>query len=255
MPDLLAHLRLALRSLDKNRGTNLLAILAFGLGIGLTTVMFSIVYGVLLRGLPFDEPAQIMHLEENNLARDEPSLEVAFPDFLEWEQQQTSFETLAGYYEGTINIGDDTGFPERYDGGFVSHDTFDLLRVQPVRGRSFAAGEDLPGAAPVVILSYELWQNRYGGDPQVIGRTVRVNGEPTEVVGIMPEGFAFPQAQEIWVPLRRDPLAEPRGSGLTLEIVGRLRAVSRASKRTARWRGSSSGKPPPIPRPTPATVW
>lgn len=223
MPDLVSNLRLALRSLGKNRGTNLLAVLALGLGIGLTTVMFSVVYGVLLRGLPFEQPERLIHLEQSHLARDEPSLEVSLPDFLEWQQQQTSFEALAGYYDGTINVGDDTGFPERFEGAFLSAATFDLLRVKPRLGRGFRAGEDTPGAAPVVILSDKVWHGRYGGDPEIVGRTLRINGEPSEVIGVMPEGFAFPENQEIWVPLRRDPLSEPRGDGLTLEVIGRLK--------------------------------
>jgi len=215
-------LRSALRALRKSPSTSLLAIFALALGLGLTTTMFSIVYGVVLKGLPFEESERLMHLECNNLEQDQRSLEVYYEDFFIWEEEQSSFEGLAGFYGGTVNVADGDGFPERYDGAFISHDAFDMLRVEPELGRTFAAGEDRPGAAPVVILGYHIWQNRYGADPGILDRVLTVNGEPTTVIGVMPPDFQFPIQQEIWLPLRRDPADEPRGDGLTLEVFGRL---------------------------------
>jgi predicted permease len=219
---LMRDLRFAFRMLAKTPVHTLAAVLALALGIGLSTAMFSIVYGVLLRGLPFERSERLMHVENNNPAKDEKSLEVYLPDFLAYRERQKSFEGLAAYYSGTVNLSGDER-PERYEGAFISVNFLDLLRVEPIVGRGFRPGEDSPGAEPVVMLGWGIWQTRYDGDPKVIGKSVRVNGEPGTVVGVLPQGFAFPENQEIWVPLRTDPLKTPRGKDPTLEVFGRLR--------------------------------
>ena len=215
-------IRYAARTLVKNPGTAIISVIALALGIGLTTAMFSIVWGALYRGLPFDQADRLMHLERNNLARDIESMEVTIHDFVDWREGQTSFEGIAAYYEGTVNVAGGEGRPDRFDGAFISANAFSLLRVQPALGRTFRPGEDSPDAEPVIILGHTAWRDRYGSDPSVVGRTVRVNGEPTTVVGVMPEGFKFPIAQEVWVPLRMDPLELERGEGTSLEVFGRL---------------------------------
>lgn len=222
MTSLLQDFRFGLRMLRKNPGHSVAAVAALGLGIGLVTAMFSIVYGAVLRGLPFEESERLMHLENNNPSRDEPSLEVYLHDFLDWRERQTSFEGLAAYEDGTVNLSGD-GDPERFDGAFVSAGTFDLLRVQPLLGRGFRPEDDAPQAPPVVVLGYGVWRTRYSGDPKVLGKAVRINGEPGTIVGVMPQGFEFPENQEVWLPLRLDPLRVQRGQGDTLEVLGRLR--------------------------------
>jgi putative ABC transport system permease protein len=222
MTSLLQDLRFGLRMLRKNPGHSLAAVAALGLGIGLVTAMFSIVYGAMLRGLPFDESERLMHLENNNPSRDEPSLEVFPHDFLDWRERQTSFEELAGYHDGTVNLSGD-GDPERFDGAFVSASTFKLLRVEPLLGRGFRPEEESPQAPLPVVLGHGVWRTRYSGDPKVLGKPVRVNGEPGTIVGVMPQGFEFPESQEVWVPLRFDPVRLQRGEGDTLEVLGRLR--------------------------------
>jgi predicted permease len=221
MSGLLKELRYAVRMLRKNPGTSLIAVLALGLGIGLTTIMFSIVYGGVWKGLPFEGAEKLVHLERNNLAEDIESMEVPIHDFLDWREVQTSFEGLAGFYSGTVNLAG-TERPERYDGAFISANAFELIRVQPVLGRSFQEGEDTPAADPVMLLGYHVWQDRFGGDPEVVGQVARVNGEQATIVGVMPEGFRFPIAEDVWLPLRMDPLELERGDGLTLEVFGRL---------------------------------
>jgi putative ABC transport system permease protein len=219
----LAHdLRYGIRMLTKNPGLSVAAVLAFALGIGLSTAMFSIVYGAILRGLPFEESERLMHVENNNPAKEQRSLEVFLQDYFEIRKRQKSFEDIAGFYEGTVNLSGDEK-PERYEGAFMTANSFDLLRAKPLIGRGIQPGEDSPGAEPVVVLGWGVWQARYNGDPNVIGRKVRVNGQPGTIVGVMPQGFAFPIAQEIWVPMRLDPLKTPRGRGETLEVFGRLR--------------------------------
>ena len=222
MHSLFQDLKFGLRMLSKQPGLSFVAVLALGLGIGLTTVMFSIVYGALFRGLPFEESERLMHLERANLSANTRTVEVPQHDFEDWQRQQTSFEGLAGFYNGTVNLTGPDGRPERFSGGFVSANTFDLLRSQPALGRTFLAGEDDPGSELVVLLGHRLWRDRFAADPEVLGETVRVNGEQATVVGVMPEGFAFPLNQEVWVPLRQDSGSFDRGEGITLEVFGRL---------------------------------
>jgi len=224
MTGLLRDLRVAARSLSRHPGLASLAIVALALGIGLTGAMFSIVHGA-LRELPFAESQRLIHLERNNLAQDIESMEVPILDLLDWRQAQTSFEALAAFYTGTANMAGDGQRPERFEAAFISPQAFPMLRVEPALGRWFRAEEEGPAAAPVAILGYALWQERFAGDPDVLGRTVRINSEPHTVIGVMPEGFEFPIAQELWLPLRLDPAEYPRGSDeqTTLEVFGRLR--------------------------------
>lgn len=208
------------RLLIKNPGLSAVSVLALTLGIGLSTTMFSIVYGALYRGLPFERADQILHLERNRLG--EGSLEVPIHDLLDWREQQRAFEGLAGFYTGTVNVSG-TERAERYDGAFMTANSFQLLRVRPALGRLFQPGDDAPSAPPVVLLGYRLWQTRYEADPDIVGKSIRANGEPMAVIGVMPERFQFPFNQEVWLPLRLDPLKLKRGEGQSLEVFGRLR--------------------------------
>ncbi|HEX7183014.1 MAG TPA: ABC transporter permease [Thermoanaerobaculia bacterium] len=223
MPDFLRDLRYGLRMLMKSPGYSFAAALALALGIGLCTAMFSIVYGAMFRGLPFEESDRIMHMENARPSRDEPSLEVYIHDFLEWRQRQTSFEGFAAFDGGSLNLGGAGEVPERLEGCFVTSDFMKLLRVRPILGRDFIAADDAPDAEAVVLLGYGVWKSRYGGDPQVVGRKVRANGEPATIIGVMPQGFAFPVNQQAWTTLRLDPLRTERGQGRTLEVLGRLK--------------------------------
>ena len=214
--------RLAARSLARQPAMALLAILAFSLGIGLVTTMFSITDGA-LRDLPFERADRLMHLERNNLAQDIDSMEVTYHDLLDWREAQGSFDSLAGYYQGTINLSGNGEEPTRYRGAFMSDNAFALLRAKPALGRTFAPGDDGPGSDRVVVLGWKLWQARFGGRPDIVGRTIRVNGTPREVIGVMPEGFLFPIREEIWATLPHDPARLRRGQGETLEVLARLR--------------------------------
>jgi predicted permease len=222
MSGLLKEIRYAARTLRKSPGLSGIAVLALALGIGLTTIMFSIVHGAILKGLPFDDAHRLMHLERNNLAEDIESMEVTIHDYMDWREQQQSFESLAAFYDGTINLSG-TERAERYEGAFMTANAFGSLGVQPILGRGFREDEDEPGAPPVIMLGYHVWQDRFSGAEDVIGSTVQVNGEQTTIIGVMPEGFRFPFLQDVWVPLRMDPLELKRGTGTTLEVYGRLR--------------------------------
>ncbi len=223
MEKLLKDIRYGGRMLIKNPGIALISVLAFTLGIGLTTTMFSIVYGALYRGLPFEEPRELLHLERSNLSEGIESMEVSIHDFLDWRAQQKSFEDIAAFYMRSSYLAGSEDRPERYTGTFISANFLNILGVQPLLGRGFQQGEDSPSAEPVILLGYNVWRDRYGGAKDVIGRTVRLNGETMTVVGVMPEGFEFPIDNHLWTPLRLNPLEIERGEGITLEVFGRIR--------------------------------
>jgi putative ABC transport system permease protein len=222
MGGLLRDLRFGLRILTRSPGHTLAAVLALALGIGLSTAMFSIVYGALLRGLPFPESERIVHVGNANPSRDQPELEVHVHDYLEYARRQTALEGLAAYDSGTLVLSGD-GQPERFSGAFLTANTLDQLRVKPLLGRGFLPGDDAPGAEPVVLLGYGTWKSRYGGDLGVIGRRVRVNSTPGTIVGVMPQRFGFPDSEQAWTTLHLDPLRTPRGQGETFRALGRLK--------------------------------
>jgi predicted permease len=207
----------------KHRGLAAIAVTAFALGIGLTTITFSIVYGALLRGLPFPESERLIHLEESRPAEGISSRAVSIPDFVDWRAQQTAFEDLAGFAVGTANLARAGERPERHSAAYTTASMFDLVRVGPEIGRGLTSADDAPGAPQVALLGHELWRDRFGADRSIVGRTIRVNGESTIIVGVMPRGFRFPILQDLWVNLRPDPNALPRGEGRLLEVFGRLK--------------------------------
>jgi putative ABC transport system permease protein len=232
-------LRHTARSLSRSPGLTVSAVLALGLGIGLATTIFSFLYAAMYRPLPVPEGDRIVHLEEEDLVQGLQGLSVTYHDYQDWRTQQTTFEDLAAFYTGTVNLsGDDR--PERYFGAFLTANCWKVLHVRPALGRGFLPGEDLPGAPPVAIIAYSVWQIGFGGDPEVVGRTVRVNGEATTIVGVMPEGFAFPYWEDVWLPLKFDPGTTERGGGPGLEVFGRLRENATLEEARAEFAGISA---------------
>jgi putative ABC transport system permease protein len=225
MEHLLKDVRHGVRSLACHPGMSALAALAIAIGIGTVTTQFSVVYGVLLRGLPFEGGDRI-HIVQWNVPRGGSlDSEIAIQDFVEMQRQQTSFEALAAFYSGTVNFRLEGGLPVRVHGGYLSTAVFSQLGVRPILGRDFMPGEDQPGGAPVMILSHALWQREFGGDPGVIGRTAWANGKPRTIIGVMPAGFSFPGEEELWVTLSHDEALAPRGRTLVPQLApfGRLR--------------------------------
>ena len=212
--------RYAVRRLYKDRSLTFMAVAALSLGIGANSTVFTFVNAVLIRGLPFEEPDEIMHLA-TQLISEGRNRGVSYPDFVDWREQTTTFTDLAAFTGGTANLSDNDHAPERVNGSLVSVNAFRLIRQPVLLGRDFLPEEGERGADRVVILGYEVWQNRYGGDPNVIGRMLRVNEEPSTIVGVMPEGVKFPQNADTWRPLQpTDTLdnRERRGLG----VFGRL---------------------------------
>lgn len=222
MLDWLHELRLAARSLRNSPGILVIAVVTMALGIGATTFMFSIVYGALYRGLPVRDGDRIMRISRTQPSQGIDRMGVTIHEYDDWRAEQHSFQDLAAVYSGTVNLSG-TDRPLRLDGAFMTANGFNVLGVRPFMGRTFRPGEDAAGQPPRIILSYHVWQNDFGADPDILGRAVRVNGEPSSVIGVMPKGFAFPEVQEAWVPLRMDPLAIKRGEGTQLNVFGRLR--------------------------------
>jgi putative ABC transport system permease protein len=224
-------LRVGFRSLRTRPGHTAASLVALGLGIGLTTATFSIVDGLLLRGLPFAESERLMLLGSENPARGQHGAAVDLHDFADWARRQRSFEALAAFDIGTATL-TTRGGAERLDASAMSAATLRLLRVEPAIGRAFEPRDEAPGAAPVALLGWRTWKDRFGGDPGIVGRGVRLNGSSATVVGVMPEGFRFPWAQEVWTPLTAptaltaltaDGGAAARGQGEPVVVLGRLR--------------------------------
>jgi putative ABC transport system permease protein len=218
---LMQDVRFGGRMLLRDRGFTVATAVALGLGVGVTTAIFSIVNGMNLRDLPFEDPDQIVALRTAD-ARGRRQA-ASYLDYRDWRSQLRSVQELAAYAPATMNIGDEERAPDRFAGAFISANTFALLREHPVLGRTFLPHEDRAGAAAVVLLGHAPWTERYGTDGAIVGRTIRVNGEPAVVVGVMPAGFRFPVEADVWQPLGQMPgLATQARDVRTLGVVARL---------------------------------
>ena len=215
-------LKYAFRMLVKDPWFTSVAVLALGLGIGVNSTVFTFVNAVLLRGLPFANADQIVHVNSRNTAEGN-SQGVSFPDYQDWRAQTKTFASLAAYQPSTMNISDSGHPPERANGVRVTANTFGILGEGPIRGRDFRDGEDRKGAEPVALLGHGLWKTRYGSDPTIIGRSIKINEVPTTVVGVMAEGMKFPNNADLWVALVPDAELERRDAR-RLNLFGRLAA-------------------------------
>ena len=188
MTSLFQDLRYGARMLAKRPGFTVVAVLTLALGIGANTAIFSVVNGVLLKSLSFPEADRLVVLSQSS--KENPFIAVSYPDYLDWRDRQTVFEDLAaGLPAGGVLTGD--GEPERIIGRSVTASFFPTLGVQPQVGRFFNETEDQVGAEPVIVLSYGLWQRRFGGDSAVIDKTIQYNGHGWRVVGVLPADFDF----------------------------------------------------------------
>jgi putative ABC transport system permease protein len=213
--------RYGFRSLRRSPGVLAAGTAALALGIGLTTMMFSVVYGTLIKGLPFEDPSRIAYVSYNDPQHGIRDGGAPLGDFQRFAARQRSFESFGGLYRGmaTISGGDR---PDRIDIARMTAGVFDMLEVRPMLGRVFVARDNEPDAPPTAILGYAIWRDRYASDSAVIGKTIRVSGKAYTVVGVMPEKFQFPDAARIWLPLQLSASLAP-GEGPSLNVVGRLR--------------------------------
>ena len=226
----MTNLRLGIRRLLKDRGVSAAAICALALALAAVNTIFTLANGIFLRPLPFAAPDRIVLLGTTRIVESNRfDIGLSYADWQEWRAATRTLESVAVFDETSVTLADDRVAPERLIGSLVSANTFATIGRQPLIGRDFTAADDLPGAAPVALLGYRVWVVRYKSDPQVIGRSVRVNGRPATIVGVMPPGFAFPQNVEFWQPLAALPEAKRAGHNeRQLEGLARMRpGVSR----------------------------
>ncbi|HYJ04702.1 MAG TPA: ABC transporter permease [Chthoniobacterales bacterium] len=226
MHTLLHEIRYALRTLIKSPGFAAIAILALALGIGANTAIFSVVNAVLLRPLPYPESDRLVMLREKTSTF--PNGSVSYPNFLDWRAGQRSFTDLTLTRRETYNFSPmgGGGTPERVGGGRVTFNFLTIMGLKPLMGRDFTEQDDVPGAAPVALISERLWKSKFGRSANVLGKQVMVDGVAREIIGVLHGDLRFPRLAEIWVPLaetRKDEGALRRGNHPGFSVVGRLK--------------------------------
>jgi putative ABC transport system permease protein len=193
--------RYGMRMLMKNPGFTLTAVITLALGIGVTSVIFSFVNGVLLRPLPYQDSDRLVLLDERAPKREIASMGVSYSDFLDWREQNRVFTGVAIYDGGWDYTLTGSGEPEELSCTWVAYNAFEVLGVAPILGRTFVAGEERWKNGLAVILSHDLWSRRFDAKPDVIGRTITLNNRPHTVIGVAPPGFKFPAGADLWAPL------------------------------------------------------
>lgn len=223
MNTLLLDIRLGLRMLAKSRGFTAIAALTLALGIGANTALFSVVNGVLLNPLAYPHSSQLVALYEKAPGFHKGAL--TYPNFLDWQRESRTFSSMALYRHEDYNF-TGRGEGERLSGYMVSADFFSTLGVSPILGRSFRAGDDHVGAAPVVILSGGLWKREFGSARDIIGKSMVLNGAAYTIIGVIPAGFTFyGDSRDLYTPVGQwnDPSFRDRRIGVSAYAIGRLR--------------------------------
>ncbi|HKW56389.1 MAG TPA: ABC transporter permease [Candidatus Acidoferrum sp.] len=226
MRNSLSDLRLGVRNLLRNPGFACAAIVVLALGIGANTAIFSIVNGVLLRPLPFQDASRIMQIWHIPPAKSFPGLTlfaVSPANYLDWQSQNHSFEEMAAVGGASFNV-TGNGEPESIQGAAVASGFYSILGVQPVLGRGFTAEDDGPGAGHVIILSDPLWRTHFGADPAIVGRNINLDGQAYTVVGVMSPRFRYPSWAKFWVPLAWTSQQRAIRGNHNYMVIGRLKA-------------------------------
>ncbi len=219
MRDLVQDLRFALRMLGKNPGFAAVTIVTLALGIGVNTMIFSVVHTLLLKPLPYLDPQRLVEVTMVSPKQGITGDEMSSPDFLALRDGIKSFESIGAYTDMSLSL-TVGGRPERVQSGFASAGLFHTLGIQPVLGTEFTREHEQDGRNLVVILSDRLWKRRFDGDPSIVGKELRINGRMRRVVGVMPPDFRFPEVAEMWVPITHGP-TDSRGERW-LATVARL---------------------------------
>ena len=223
-------MRLAIRSLIRAPGFSAAVVLTLAIGLGANAALFAVVNRILLRPLPYPDPARLVAIGETRDGRDRPGPSSA-PAFLAWQRESRTVERLAAYRAwGFVLTG--VGEPERLTGARVSADLFPLLGVTPILGRTFTPDEDLFGKPRIALVSQALWERRLGSDPDVGRRSLVLNGVAHAVIGVVPRGFRLPEA-DVLVPLALEPFAASQPGNRALTVVGRLKAGATALQASA----------------------
>lgn len=219
---LLQDLRYAVRTLLANPGFAATAVLCLSLGIGLNSAIFSVVDGILLQPFPYPDADRLVVLNSTNQRAGINRDLLSWLDIRDIKDQSTTLAGVAAFTGRSLTVSDGTSEPERYNGAPISASLFSLLGTPPQLGRDFTAEDDRAGAERVVMLSDEVWKNRYGGDPSIVGRSISINGMPHTVIGVMPPKFMFPETQRLWVALA--PYYETSGRDVrAMQVFARLK--------------------------------
>ncbi len=192
------------------------------LGIGLNTTVFTLVNGVLFNPLPFPGGDRLVMAQASQPAQGRENVNVSYADWKDFQKATDTFERLEAFSGMAVTVSEQGNPPERYRGGRISSGLFAMLETPPVAGRALRDEDSRAGAENVMLLGYGVWKERYGLDPNVIGRTIRANGEPAVVVGVMPEGFKFPTNEDLWMAAKPDERAGNRGDR-AYRMIGKLR--------------------------------
>jgi putative ABC transport system permease protein len=214
--------RYAIRMLVNTPGFSLIVLLTFALGIGVNTAVFSVFNGVLLRPLPYPDPDRItmIWLDNRRLAIKEDI--TSFPNYRDWRDQNSAYAQLAAFTPSAFSL-TGAGEPERLQGAQATANFFDVMGVKPVAGRVFDVSNEKPGNDTVVVLSYGLWQRKFGGAADALGRPMVLNGRPHEVIGVMPADLRVPENAELWKPLAPDEGLREARAAFWLPVIGRLK--------------------------------
>jgi hypothetical protein len=214
--------RYGLRVLTKNPGFTAVAVLTLALGIGANSALFSVVNGVLLNPLPFSNPNELVAAYARTATFQESS--IPYLNFLDWQKDNHSFVSLSAFRSDDFNM-TGVGEPERLHAHMISADFFPTLRLKPILGRNFLVEEDIPGAGPVAILGDGLWKRKFGSSPEVLGRTITLNGKVYAVVGVALGRITGLSPSDVYVPIGEwnDPTFRDRRIGMGMNSIGRLK--------------------------------
>jgi hypothetical protein len=196
--------RYALRSLGRQKSATALVVFMLALGIAANVAVFGLVNGLFLRPFPFAHPERLVYVNETAPKWNLDVVGVNYPDFDQWRREVKLFESIALYSTDNFNLSDSNG-SERTRGAQVTWDFPRVLGVEPILGRSFTADEDRPKAPKVIVLGEALWKQRFGGDRNIVGKTLRLDGASRTIIGVMPFAAAFPDDVQLWVPMAGDP--------------------------------------------------
>jgi putative ABC transport system permease protein len=222
MIDIRRDARYALRMLLRAPAFSLIAIVIFAVGIGANAAVFSVVNGVLLRPLPYPAADRITMLWCDNRPQGIKEDITSYPNYRDWRDQNTTYAQMAAYSLSAFNL-TGAGEPERLNGAAVTANFFDVMGLSPVLGRVFTQANETEGRDAVVVLSYGLWQRRFGGARDVLGKTIALSGRPHEVIGVMPPELRWPEDTEVWTPLAVDKEDREARGAFWLPVVGRLK--------------------------------
>ncbi len=236
LDSLAQDVRYALRGMRRSPGFTVVAVMTLAIGIGVNAAVFTLTSALFKGFASIQGNDRVLYMRTRDINRPQDYYGVSYPDFKDWSARATSFEGIAACRDvARISLSDQDGSSQTYWAVQVSANAFTVVGRQPFIGRNFTAADESAGAAPVAILTYGLWTTRYDRNPAIVGHTVRINGTPTTVIGVMAEGFSFPNKQDLWMPLTATPHAEQRDARDDLMFVfGRLApGITSASARAA----------------------